>query len=70
MNTLFYKSLTFNSTPCENTYPITLQNNKTLRFYKTFNNTMYTGAAQANVTTAAVNVIIMSRNTHFLEYTP
>ena len=67
MNTLFYKSLTFNSTPCENTYPITLQNNKTLRFYKTFNNTMYTGA---DVTATAVNVIVMSRTTQFLKYTP
>ena len=70
MNTLFYKSLTFNSTPCENTYPITLQNNKKYIFYKTFNNTMYTGAAQADVTTTAVNVIVMSRTTHFLKFTP
>jgi len=31
---------------------------------------MYTGAAQANVTTAAVNVIVTSHTTHFLEYTP
>ena len=31
---------------------------------------MYTGAAQADVTTAAVNVIIMSHTTHFLKYTP
>ena len=30
---------------------------------------MYTGAVQADVTTAAVNVI-MSHTTHFLKYTP
>jgi len=30
---------------------------------------MYTGAAQADVTTAAVNVI-MPPTTHFLKYTP
>ena len=29
---------------------------------------MYTGAAQADVTTAAVNVIIMAHTTHFLKY--
>ena len=54
-------SLTFNSTPCANTHKITRQNNNNKRFYKTFNNTMYTGAAQADVTTAAVKVILMSR---------
>jgi len=31
---------------------------------------MYTGAAQSSVTNAAVNVIVMSRTTHFLKYTP
>ena len=31
---------------------------------------MYTGAVQADVTTAAVNVIIMSHTTQFLKYTP
>ena len=32
---------------------------------------MYTGATQADVTTAAVNVIvIMSHTTHFFKYTP
>jgi len=31
---------------------------------------MYTGAAQADVTTAAVNVIVMSHRTHNLKYTP
>jgi len=31
------------------------QNEKKQRFYKTFNNTMYTAAAQADVTTAALN---------------
>jgi len=31
---------------------------------------MYTGAGQADVTTVAVNVIVMSRTTHFLKYTP
>mgnify|MGYP007133218869 CR=1 FL=1 len=29
---------------------------------------MFTGAAQADVTTAAVNVIVMSRTTHYLKY--
>ena len=71
MNTFLQISLTFNSTPCANTHEmITLQNNKKYIFYKTFNNTMYTGAAQADVTTTAVNVIVMSRTTHFLKYTP
>ena len=59
----------FNSTRCANTHEITLQYNKTIRFYKTFNNTMYTGAGQASVTTTAENVIVMSRTTHF-KYTP
>jgi len=31
---------------------------------------MYTGAAQDDITTAAVNIIIMSHTTPFLEYTP
>jgi len=31
---------------------------------------MYTGAAQTDVTTAVVNIIIMSHTTHFLKYTP
>jgi len=30
---------------------------------------MYTGAAQANITTAAENVIIMPHTTDFLKYT-
>ena len=53
----------FNSTPCANTQEITLQYNKKYRFYKTFNNNMYTGAAQVDVTSAAANVIIMSHTT-------
>ena len=57
--------LTFIPTPCANTLEITLQNNKRIRFDETFNNTIHTGAAQADVTTAAVNVI-MSHTTHFL----
>ena len=60
-------SLTFNSTPCANTHIITLQNNQTLRFYKIFNNTMYTGAAQTDITTAAANIIVTSHTTHFLQ---
>jgi len=31
---------------------------------------MYTGAVQADVTTVAVDVIVMSHTTHFLKYTP
>ena len=58
INIFFTNSLTFNSTHCENTHEFTLRNNKKLRIYKTFNNTMYAGAAQADVTTAAVNVIV------------
>jgi len=67
-NLILVKS--FNSTSCAITYEITLQNNKIYRFYKTFNNTMYKGVAHADVTTPTVNVIIMSRTTHFLKYTP
>jgi len=47
-----------------------LQFNKKIRFYKIFINTMYTGAAQADITTTAVNVIVVSRTTHFLKYIP
>ena len=63
-------SLTFISTSCANTHEITLQNNKTKRFYQTFTNAMFRGAAQTDDTTETVNVIIMSRTTHFLKYTP
>ena len=56
---IFYN--TFNSTPCANTHEIIQQENKKYRFYKIFNNPMYTGAAQADVTTARVNVI---KNVH------
>ena len=45
-------------------YEITKNKDSTI-----LNNTMYTGAAQADVTTAAVNVIMMSRTTYFLKYT-
>jgi len=31
---------------------------------------MQSGATQADVTTAAVNVIVISRTTQFLKYTP
>ena len=31
---------------------------------------MYTGVAQADVTTVAVNVVVMSRTTHFFKYSP
>jgi len=31
---------------------------------------MYTGAVQADFTTAALNIRIMSHTTHFLKYTP
>ena len=70
MNTFKKKSLTFMSAPCANTHVITIRNNKQIRFYKTFNNTMYIGAAHADVTTTVVNVIIVSRTTHFLKYIP
>ena len=52
----------FNSSSCANAHVVTIQNNNKC-FYKTFNNTMYTGAAQANVMNAAVSVIIMSHTT-------
>jgi len=58
----------FNLTPFASKHKITPQNKITIRFYKTFNNTKYTGAAQADITTAAVNVIVMSRTTHYLKY--
>ena len=70
MNTYILQiSLTFISTSCANTHEITLQNNKTKRFYQTFTNAMFRGAAQTDDTTETVNVIIMSRTTHFLKYT-
>ena len=64
--------MTLNSTPCGNIHEITLRNTKNIRIYKIFNNTMYTcnNAAQADVTTATVNVIVMSRTTHFLTFIP
>ena len=73
MNTFFTKfaDVYFNTaTISANTHGLTLQNNKEIGFYKTLNNTMYTGAAQANITTGVVHVIVLSCTTHFLMYTP
>ena len=39
---MFSTLLTFNTTPCANGHEITLQKNKKIRYYKTFNNTMFT----------------------------
>jgi len=44
---------------------MTVQNIKNKNKLKTLDNTMYTGAAHADVINAAVNVIMMSYTTYF-----
>ena len=61
MNTIFTNFAdVYVNTLCKYTRNYT-SNNK--QFYKTLNNTMYIGAAQADI-------IVMPRTTHFLKYTP